>query len=266
MFPSQPRWRTLAEGVCSVFQRLGCPCSPKGYFTGWGTPADNALSAAPPCSFQGLLECFIPKECGCHSSSQMENPCWRWLWIQSTALGYQPRPFIGMRSWVRARRGKWSSGSFHSRWGTEWGVWPHYSLAEAVLCALSFAWVTVSSRKDPDPCGFLWEVTWAAPSAPLALTCTLCSGFGNPPFSQICVKTSQAEQEGYSPFYSYWFAYLEFFWILLTWQFKVKKQLLNGSNGIKLRNVPCPTSVQVNKIITGKCNFLNYLKCLPFWN
>lgn len=153
MFPSQATWRTSAEGVCSVFQRFGCACSPKSCFTGWVTPGWKFFQSLP-CSFQGLLDCFIPEECGCHSSSHMENPCLIWLWIQSTALGCKPRPFIGMRSWLRARRGERSSGSFHSRWGTERSAWPRYSLAGPVLFPL-----TISPRKDPNPCGFL---LWAA--------------------------------------------------------------------------------------------------------
>lgn len=243
-FPSQAGEGHQQKGFAVFSRGLGVPVLQRDY-----SQAENALSVALLCSLQGLLHCFIPQECGCHSSSQMENPCLRWLWIQPTALGCKPRPFTGLRSWLRARRGEWSSGSFHSRWGTEWGVWPHYSLAGAVLCPLSGDNFSHRVLIIVGFCGKQPELPqWKQPPW---LWQMLCRCLGSLPFSHICVKTFQAEQKGYSPFYSYWFAYLEF-WILLAWQFKVKKQLLNESNGIKLWNVPCPASVQVNKIITGK--------------
>lgn len=57
----------------------------KGLFHRLGNPqGENSLSPALMCSFQGLLDCFIPEEYGCHSSSQMENQGLIQLSIQST--------------------------------------------------------------------------------------------------------------------------------------------------------------------------------------
>lgn len=118
----------------------------KGLFHRLGNPqAENSLSPALTCSFQGLLDSFIPEEYGCHGSSQMENQGWIELSIQSTnCFEIQTKALCLNKELTRSRRrGICNCGCVHTRRSTERGVWLNYILARG--CTLSFGWGLVNN-------------------------------------------------------------------------------------------------------------------------
>lgn len=156
MFPSQARWRRSAEGVCSVFQRFGCTCSPKVHRL--GNPRRKMLCLQlfprPPVLLYPTGMC-LPQQ---HPD---EESVFDMAVDSILCLGMQAKAFYRSEELTQSQERLWKLPQQVRHW----------TRCVATLfpgrgCALSFVWglVTVSPRKDPDPCGFLWEVTWAASS------------------------------------------------------------------------------------------------------
>lgn len=163
-FPFTSRWRTSAEGVCSVFQSFGCTCSPKGLFTSWKcfVCSSPVLSPRPPALLYppGM---WLPQQLP-DGESVFE------MAVDPThCLGMQAKAFYWIEELTQSqeRRVKlWKLPQQVRHWVRCVATW-----FPGRGCALSLVWWQFLSQ-GPDHCGFLWEATWAAPvkTAPLALT------------------------------------------------------------------------------------------------